>query len=73
MIVKKFKLTYGNPADRVWFYDEFSRMHLIPREKVSNLIPANYCDKFLRVFVKEDSKLEDAKNAFKAFCKKEMN
>ena len=73
LIVKKFKLTYGNPADRVWFYDEFSRMHLIPREKVSNLIPANYCDKFLRVFVKEDSKLEDAKNAFKAFCKKEMN
>jgi HD superfamily phosphohydrolase len=73
LIVKKFKLTYGNPADQVWFYDEFSQMHLIPREKVSSLIPANYCDRFLRVFVKEESKLEDAKNAFKAFCKKEMN
>lgn len=72
LIVKKFKLTYGNPADQVWFYNEFYEMELIPREKVSSLIPANYCDRFVRVFVKDPNKLGSAKKAFAAFCKKEL-
>lgn len=71
LIVKKFKLTYGNPADQVWFFNENYEMELIPREKVSSLIPANYCDRFVRVFVKDPSKVDFAKKAFAAFCKKE--
>ena len=73
LIVKEFKLTYGNPADQVLFYNEYLEVDRIPREKVSTLIPANYCDKFVRVFVKNPQKLDAAKNAFKLFTKKELN
>jgi len=72
VIVKKFTLTYGNPADQVWFYDDFGEKHLIPRGEVSSLIPANYCDRFLRVFAKDAEKLEETEKAFKRLCKKEM-
>ncbi|CAG9319141.1 unnamed protein product [Blepharisma stoltei] len=70
IIVKPFTLTYGNPADRVWFYKGDSKF-LIPREKVSTLIPGNYCDKYVRVFVRNPEKQEVAKKAFEAFCQKE--
>ena len=73
LIVKEFKLTYGNPAEQVLFYNEYLEYDKIPRENVSNLIPANYCDKFVRVFVKNPQKLDAAKNAFKLFSKKELN
>ena len=72
LIVKWFKLTYGNPADQVWFYNEFNETHRIPREKVSSLIPANYCDRFVRVFVKDPEKLEAATQAFDSFSKREF-
>lgn len=70
IIVKKFKLTYGNPADQVYFYKDNERF-LIPREKVSTVIPANYCDRYVRIFVKSSDKLEAAKKAFESFCKRE--
>ena len=73
LVVKEFKLTYGNPADQVWFYNEFHEMKKIPKEKVSSLLPAGYCDRFLRVFAKTPDKLVAAKKAFREFSKREFN
>lgn len=73
IVVKEFKLTYGNPADQVWFYNELQEMRRIPREKVSSLLPAGYCDRFIRVFAKTTDKLEAAKKAFTEFSRAEFN
>jgi deoxynucleoside triphosphate triphosphohydrolase SAMHD1 len=75
IIVKKFTLTYGNPAANVFFFNEGNTEtpYSIPSADVSSLIPANYCDRFVRVFVKDADKLEAAKEAFQRFKKKETS
>ena len=73
LIVKKFKLTFGDPSKNVRFYNEFYQDNLIPKEKVSTLLSNNYFDNFVRLFVKNPEKLDAAKQAFTIFMKKEMN
>jgi len=73
LIVKDFKLTYGNPADQVWYYSQKDQRHKIPKERISNLLPYYDSDRYVRVFVKDPQKLQTAKSALEAFKKAETH
>lgn len=66
LIVMKFSLTYGNPAYDMRFFSE-NRSFRMPDSQLSQVLPANYRDNYIRVFVKDPLKKEAARMAFKNY------
>lgn len=69
LIVMKFSLTYANPANETRFFTG-DKSFVIPENNVSQVLPANYRDNYIRVFVKDPKKKEAASIAFKNFMKR---
>jgi len=64
-----------NPVDYVKFYKTGAQgleVFTLGREQVSLLIPENFNEKILRIFVSDSSKIDVAKEAFKNYIEKDL-
>jgi len=70
-----------NPVDCVRFYNKNNvkstiichlakllESFLIDKEQVSLLLPSKYCERFIRIYVKDEKHFNVAKQAFKLYC-----
>jgi deoxynucleoside triphosphate triphosphohydrolase SAMHD1 len=75
LILDDHKFNYAmkdkNPVDSVYFYNKGSeeKFH-ISRKEISLLIPDQFQERYIGCYVKDASKLEDARTAFKNWTKK---
>jgi deoxynucleoside triphosphate triphosphohydrolase SAMHD1 len=60
-----------NPVDHVHFFSKWDQKesYLIPKEKVSLLIPEVFSEKYVRIYCRDASKVEAAQAAFRTFLK----
>jgi len=58
-----------NPVDKVRFYTkyELSESVTIPKEQVSLLIPEQFSEHYIRIFVKNPEKIHEAQKVFRKF------
>jgi len=76
IIIQKLTLNYSlkggqNPVEKVLFYSKYTpnESFLIPKEKVSGLIPDIFEEKTIRLYVRDDNKAGIARRAFASWLK----
>lgn len=64
-----------NPVECVKFYNKknIKKSFFIDKEQVSLLLPAKFCERYLRIYVRSASKISKAKEAFQKYCKNYLN
>ena len=77
LIIQDLKINYAmkdrNPVDNTHFFSSARdrKPFLIPKSKVSSLIPDQFQEKFIRVFVKDATKVGAAQRAFNRWARKQ--
>eukprot|EP00698_Gefionella_okellyi_P005718 TRINITY_DN15181_c0_g1_i1.p1 TRINITY_DN15181_c0_g1~~TRINITY_DN15181_c0_g1_i1.p1 ORF type:complete len:480 (-),score=89.48 TRINITY_DN15181_c0_g1_i1:1371-2810(-) len=75
VIVNSFALDYSmkekNPVDKIHFFNKWDKdeYFTIPREKVSPLAPHVFQERHLRIFVRDGTKVDLARDAFRALLR----
>jgi hypothetical protein len=61
-----------NPVDNVRFYNRYDNAESfkIPQENVSLLIPSQFSERYIRVYVRNPDKMADAQDAFRNFMQR---
>ena len=69
LIICEAYLNYGcksdNPVDKVKFYSKTGNIDYLPANMISHMLPKVFSEKFIQVFVKNDSFVDKAKEKFK--------
>ena len=69
LIICEARLDYGcksdNPVEKVMFYSKTGKIHYLPANMISHMLPKVFSEKFIQVFVKNDSFVDKVKEKFK--------
>jgi hypothetical protein len=75
IIVDRFVINYAfkdkNPVDHVHFFSKWDADNhfTIPKDQVSLLIPSQFAEHYIRIYVKDPTKSSAAQKAFRNFLK----